>query len=337
MPDRRASSVGGARRMALCLALFFVCGGAAAIEEVDEVLRVLGGHGIAFDPAVAKRAAIEGLLKTVDPFARLLSEQEALCVVEERQNARGTPPVLAAEEWPGGLRYLRVGSLFEEGGAALTAQLQSWSETNTAGIVIDLRDATGDDFDSVARVANLFADAGELLFTTSGGPTNVPNRWVQEGRPPLSWPLAVVVDDRTRQAAEILAAVLSECPGAVLVGAQTRGNPYVRELIPLSGGEMLHIAVRRVVLPNGVACSQAGVWPDILVTSPDTSPSAGPGSTEPPAATQRDVALSGRAARNQALLDRVGDDAALGRAVDVLLALKALGIRAERHAQDIAD
>jgi C-terminal processing protease CtpA/Prc len=93
----------------------------------------------------------------------------------------------------------------------------------------------------------------------------------------------------------------------------------VRRRIRLTGDETLFLAVGRAVPASGGDYEKVGVRPDIEVPE-----SAAFRFEPPPDRTQSGGPLSGDAETNRRLTLRVGDDPVLGRAVDILLGLKAL-------------
>jgi len=133
----------------------------------------------------------------------------------------------------------------------------------------------------------------------------------------------VLVDAQTSGAAEALAAMLvGGGRGVMLIGAATRGDPAVRELVPLPDGGTAYLATRRLVAADGsVYAGREGIQPAIRAggqpSAPDYEPPKVPGQPAP----------SDEEKESLRLRQRVKDDPALRRAVDVLLGLRALNLR----------
>lgn len=70
-------------------------------------------------------------------------------------------------------------------------------------------------------------------------------------------PLAVLVDEGTASASEILAAALQDAGRATVVGRQTYGKGRIQGVLPLSGGGALFLTEARYVSP--VRCARACV------------------------------------------------------------------------------
>jgi carboxyl-terminal processing protease len=231
-----------------------------------------------------------------------------------------------AEKLPRDLAYLKINGLFSnEAGRAVVAILRGWAETGRFGFVLDLRGAGGRDLKAVEAIGTLFAPPGALLCTLRDREDqDVSVHKAMEGDP-LNTPVVVLVDQTTRDAAEVLAAVLADSVrGALLVGAPTAGDPLIRDIVELPGGRLIYLANRRLVTATGtVYDGRVGLTPDVLVTN-------APGLSddyEPEAMPDRRATLD-QEREDRALRDRLRGDLPLRQAVDILLGLKALNIRA---------
>ncbi len=234
--------------------------------------------------------------------------------------------VETAEKWPRDLAYLKLNGLFtNDGGRAVVAVLRGWAETGRYGFVLDLRDAGGDDLISVDTIGSLFAPAGALLYNLRDREDQDVSVHKALSGDPLDTPVVVLVDGRTRGAAEALAAVLSDSVrGALLVGTPTAGDPLIRDIVELPGGRLIYLARRQLVTAGGgVLDGRAGLIPDVLSTN-----APAPSDFYEPEAWP-DRRTTGEAEReDRALRDRVRGDIPLRQAVDLLIGFKALNLRA---------
>jgi C-terminal processing protease CtpA/Prc len=132
----------------------------------------------------------------------------------------------------------------------------------------------------------------------------------------------VLVDGRTTGAAELLAATLSGTGrGAMIIGQPTAGDPGIRQRVSLSSGEELYLATRRLVVAGEDKYSgQDRVRPDIYVDPAVRYVDYEP---EEPLLTDRRETTR-RELETRALRLHIRGDAALTRAMDVLIGLKAL-------------
>lgn len=232
-------------------------------------------------------------------------------------------PLFETQElWPRDIGYARVNGFTAGPGAALLALLRDWQSKGLAGGILDLRGAGGDDVEAVALVAGPWASPGSLLYTVRDLNDNDLVSHRADASAGIDLPLMVLVDGRTTGAAEIFAALAADSlRGVLVIGRTTAGDPGIRTGVALPGDVVLYIATRRLVTGNGMTYDgRSGVTPNILVTSGprnDYEPEPGPDRRQ-----RLEVEDADRALR-----DRVRGDAALQRAVDVLLGLKALNIK----------
>ena len=161
----------------------------------------------------------------------------------------------------------RIGYLGVHGFSAGTAQLlhQTIGKLETAGVggfVLDLRDNTGGLLDQAVATASLFLEDGVLGSLES---VHAPSRIFvldQIGNK-TALPVAVLVNESTASAAEIVAASLQDNQRAVVVGDVTYGKAVVQSIEPLPSGAALKITTARYQTPSGVDISGGGVTPDL--------------------------------------------------------------------------
>jgi carboxyl-terminal processing protease len=74
--------------------------------------------------------------------------------------------------------------------------------------------------------------------------------------------IAVLVNEGTASAAELLAGLLKESNDAVLVGSTTFGKSAIQGLVPLTDGSMLRLTVAEWRTPGGITVADGGIEPD---------------------------------------------------------------------------
>ena len=76
----------------------------------------------------------------------------------------------------------------------------------------------------------------------------------------------MLVNHKTADAAEALAAVLRQDARALILGSTTAGEATIGKDFPLKNGQYLRIATAGVKLGNGTSLSATGLKPDISIT-----------------------------------------------------------------------
>lgn len=131
------------------------------------------------------------------------------------------------------------------------------------GLILDLRSNPGGWRSVMTGILGHFV-AGEVgSFTSRTGDTPLV---IEPGAVPdlRGIPLVVLVDDTTASYAEVIAAVLQQRAGAVVIGAPTAGNTETIYSYELSGGARLWVAQEGFRLSDGASLEGVGVQPDML-------------------------------------------------------------------------
>lgn len=236
-------------------------------------------------------------------------------------------PVETSEKWSRELAYMKLNGLYEpDAGRTVVSTLRGWSETGRFGFILDLRGATGNDLAAVQAIGSLFAPAGSLLFSFRDRQDQDVSTFKALSGDPLKTPVVVLVDEATSGAAEVLAAVLADSVrGALVIGEATAGDPLIRDVVSLPNQRNIYLATRRLVTADGaVYDGHAGLSPDVV--APRIAADAD--YYEPEAMPDRRATLP-QEGEDRAMRDRWRGDPALRQAVDLLLGLKALNIRAD--------
>lgn len=135
--------------------------------------------------------------------------------------------------------------------------------SRTDGLIIDLRDNPGGLLSNSLEIADMLLDGGVIVSTVGRNGRAIDTA---SGNPMTHQPIAVLVDDESASASEILAGALKDNQRAVLIGTHTYGKGLVQEINHLPGGAAVHITVSRYLTPSGQDINKVGVQPDILVS-----------------------------------------------------------------------
>jgi len=151
-------------------------------------------------------------------------------------------------------------------------------------VLLDLRDASGDDAQQGIRLANFFLKQGTLA-TLSGQkfPTQTftadPAKWLTDA------PVAVLVNRGTYGAAELAAAAILDAKRGDVVGERTFGEGSVQKTIELPDGAALLLTVAKYQSPDGKKIEDDAVTPSVAVEAPvpdDSSEDATPAKGDEP-------------------------------------------------------
>lgn len=129
-------------------------------------------------------------------------------------------------------------------------------------LVIDLRDNRGGLVSEGIEVARLFLDNNATIVVTEGRARASDKPIVANGPALTKLPLAVLVNDHTASASEILAGALRDNCRAVVAGSQTYGKGLIQSVYELSDGSGLVVTVGKYLTPGLTDIDQSGIKPD---------------------------------------------------------------------------
>jgi carboxyl-terminal processing protease len=151
---------------------------------------------------------------------------------------------------------------FDKGSSdELQKTLAAIDKEHLTGIILDLRNNPGGLLNEAVNVASQFLPAGTVLEIkdVDGKITKIP---VKPHGLATKIPLAVLVNEGSASAAEIVAGALQDAGRCPLVGEKTFGTGTVLSEFPLSDGSALLLAVEEWLTPDGHVIWHKGIKPD---------------------------------------------------------------------------
>ncbi len=121
------------------------------------------------------------------------------------------------------------------------------------GLILDLRDNTGGLLNAATEICDMFLDDGEIVSTRGrDGRLDEQYTATQGTEIPNSVPIAILVNDQSASASEILAACLQDRKRAIVVGQRSFGKGSVQNVIALDGGKAaMRLTTARYYPPSG--------------------------------------------------------------------------------------
>jgi len=147
--------------------------------------------------------------------------------------------------------YVRIRS-FEVDTASLVAKsVEAQGGHNLGALVLDLRGNPGGILDAGIECASLFLPPGAAIVSLRGRGGTVEEIITPEGGTPYEFPVAVLIDERTASAAEIMTGALQDHGRAIVVGQRSYGKGLVQSVYPLSEGAAIALTTALYYTPNG--------------------------------------------------------------------------------------
>lgn len=138
------------------------------------------------------------------------------------------------------------------------------SDAPLAGLIVDMRTNPGGLVHESARVADELLDGGVIFSTRARGQV-LDQVSASAGGAASEVPLAVLVNQYTASAAELVAGAVQDQRRGILLGARTFGKGSVQSIVELPDGAALKLTTTLYYTPSGRTIQVEGVLPDIVV------------------------------------------------------------------------
>lgn len=124
-------------------------------------------------------------------------------------------------------------------------------------IILDLRNNPGGLLNEAINICNLFLPKNEIIVTTKSINEKHNNTYKTTFEPvDLEIPLAIIVNDKSASASEIVSGALQDLDRAVILGSRSFGKGLVQKPIDLTYNTQLKVTISRYYTPSG-RCIQA--------------------------------------------------------------------------------
>ncbi|HRY52773.1 MAG TPA: S41 family peptidase [Candidatus Portnoybacteria bacterium] len=163
------------------------------------------------------------------------------------------------------IAYLALYHFTDNSTAEFANAVQQILTSGAEGIVLDLRNNPGGYLESSVEIASWFLDKNQLVVAEDyGNGKKIEHK--SSGINKLNgYPVAVLINQGSASASEILAGALRDNKGIILIGEKSFGKGSVQELEQLSSGTSLKITVAKWLTPSGHSIMDDGLEPDVKV------------------------------------------------------------------------
>jgi carboxyl-terminal processing protease len=186
------------------------------------------------------------------------------------KRAAGHLATVTARLEDGNIGYLRLAGFDAGTQAALAAALQDLRQHTAgklAGLVLDLRNNPGGNFQDAVAAADAFLDQGDIALVKGRKPDSLKHIAATPGDLARGLPIVALVNGGTADQAELVAGALQDNHRAILLGTKTYGESDIETLIPLASGGAVRLTTARFLTPTGRPIQGKGLEPDLVVTA----------------------------------------------------------------------
>lgn len=156
-----------------------------------------------------------------------------------------------------GMRSDGIGYLYLDGFTASAASevrdaLLELKKENPKGIIFDLRGNGGGLLMAAVKIVSYFSDTKDTIVSTRGRSGKIQDVYYKTGKtlfPDL--PLAVLVDNSSASASEIVAGAIQDLDRGVVLGEKSFGKGLVQQIRQLPFGAQMKVTVAKYYTPSG--------------------------------------------------------------------------------------
>ena len=167
--------------------------------------------------------------------------------------------VLAADKRIG---YIAISKFSENTDEAFTDQLNELIDQGIQSLIIDLRYNGGGSVDAACNIAALMVPEGPIVqIVDNKGSSDI----IKSPGAQFKAPIAVLVNEYSASASEILAGALQDTKAANLIGTTTYGKGIVQTVYFLNDGTGVKLTEKKYLTPNGNDINKKGIEPNVYV------------------------------------------------------------------------
>ena len=157
--------------------------------------------------------------------------------------------------------YISIGVFAANTYSQFKEKLNLLESESIDSLIIDVRDNPGGHLEQVSKILSLFLDKKKVMYQVQVNKKKTKvYSYTNEKR---EYEIAVLINNSSASASEILAAGMKESYGAILVGNKSYGKGTVQKEYGLSNGASIKYTIEQWLTPNGNSINGKGVSPDL--------------------------------------------------------------------------
>lgn len=239
-----------------------------------DIIAAIGGKSTENMSTEAAVKLIRGEKGT--PVALTLIRDKKVIEVKIVRDTIQVPNIDSSYDAKTGIYYIALYQFTENSAELFDGAFTEFKHSGSRKLIIDLRGNPGGYLEQARLIASHFMPKGAVVVTEDykGKQDNNVHRSEGYGDLPQGTQVAVLINQGSASASEILAGALQDAGVAKLVGTRSFGKGSVQELIDVDGGS-LKITVARWLTPNGRSISDGGLTADVKADRTQEDAAAG--------------------------------------------------------------
>lgn len=165
--------------------------------------------------------------------------------------------------------YLKMDAFTSTLASQVRFAIEDMEKEGMKALVMDLRDNTGGYLTEAKEIASMFLEKGKIIYSLEGKEEN--QEFKDETNEKREYKVALLMNESSASASEVLIAALKESYGAITVGEKSYGKGKVQQTRTLEDGSMVKYTTAKWLTPNGTCIDEIGIKPDYEVQNNEDS------------------------------------------------------------------
>lgn len=166
----------------------------------------------------------------------------------------------------GDIGYMVISNFADSTANQFAEALDYFEKNNVKNIILDLRNNPGGLLDQALAIANYIVPEGVILQAIYRQEEN--NQIYYSSLKNPKFKFAVLVNENTASASEVLSSAMQESGVGYLIGTTTYGKGVIQNIYPLLTGDAIKITTGHYLTRNGNDINGVGIEPDMYVQNP---------------------------------------------------------------------
>lgn len=165
-----------------------------------------------------------------------------------------------------GIKYVRISSFSPSTFSEFMSVMQN--AENSRGIILDVRDNPGGLLEIVTEICDVLLPEATIVYTQT---RDGKQTYFKSDKNSISLPIAVLINENSASASEILAGAIKDNKAGVLVGKKSFGKGSVQEIFSFKDDSALKLTTAYYYTPSGVCINGIGISPDYDISLSEES------------------------------------------------------------------
>jgi carboxyl-terminal processing protease len=166
--------------------------------------------------------------------------------------------------------YIKIGIFTGKIFSEVQYALNYMKKNNARGVIIDVRNNPGGDFDEALKIAARFVPNGTLIWVV--GKDGKPKPKESGSGETFPAPVVILINEGSASASEVMTAAIGGNGKATLMGRRTFGKGVVQTVFKLTGGALLNLTTEKYLTPGKNDINGVGITPHIILQEASQNP-----------------------------------------------------------------